>query len=212
MTKIIVAGIGGVSGYFGGLLAHQNAGSLIVEVDFVARGEHLQAIQNHGLKVIKGEKNWIAKPYLATADPAEIGIADYILICTKNYDLIEILQLLNPAIGPNTVLLPLLNGVEAVEKVRTQFPNHLVPAGCAYIVSSIKAPGIVENIGTLQKIYFGLTNESDTRLEELEMILKQAGIDATLSTDISTVIWEKFIFLSCIATATSYFNQAIGQV
>jgi len=211
-TKIVIAGIGGVGGYFGGLLARAYAGNDDIEVHFIARGAHLKEIQNHGLTVIKGDVDFIAKPFLATDDASEIGIADYIIICTKSYDLVDMLTKLAPCIGPETVLLPLLNGVEAVEKIREQFPNHLVPAGCAYIVSALKEPGVVENMGNRQEIYFGSDHLTDQRLIALEDLLKAAGVEATLSNNISKLIWEKFIFLSCIATATSFYNKPIREL
>lgn len=211
-TKIVIAGIGGVGGYFGGLLARAYAGNDDIEVHFIARGAHLKEIQNHGLTVIKGDIDFIGKPFLATDNATEIGIADYVIICTKSYDLAEMLNQLMPCIGTETVLLPLLNGVEAVEKIRDQFPNQLVPAGCAYIVSALKEPGVVENMGNRQEIYFGLDNATDQRLTALEDLLKAAGVEATLSNNISKLIWEKFIFLSCIATATSFYNKPIGEL
>lgn len=210
--KIVVAGIGGVGGYFGGLLARAYAGNDDIEVYFLARGNHLSAIQENGLKVIKGEINFTAKPFLATDDVNKIGEADFIIISTKNYDLTEILAQISPCVNKKTVILPLLNGVEAVEKIRTKFPQNLVPAGCAYIVSAIKKPGVIENMGNRQEIYFGLDNETDDRLKMLEDLLKSAGIEACLSDEISKLIWEKFIFLSCIATATSNLNKTVGEL
>ena len=211
-TKIVIAGIGGVGGYFGGLLAKSYAGNDNIEIYFIARGEHLEKIKQNGLKVIKGDIVFNAKPFLATDNVNEIGTADYIIISTKNYDLAEILNQLSPCVTNHTVILPLLNGVEAIEKIRAQFPNNLVPAGCAYIVSAIKEPGTVENMGNRQEIYFGLDNETDPRLSALLDLLKAAGIEVTLSDEISKLIWEKFIFLSCIATATSYYNMPIGEL
>lgn len=210
-TKIVIAGIGGVGGYFGGLLAKKYADSP-VEISFIARGEHLNQIKKHGLKVSKGDTTFVAKPHLATADASPIGIADYIIVCTKNYDLTGIVEQLKPCIGKNTVILPLLNGIEGVEKIREMVPGTLVPAGCVYIVSAIKEPGAVENIGNQQKLFFGLDSTSDERLAKLEDLLKEAGIEATLSTDILKIIWQKFIFLSSLATATSYFDQPVGQL
>ena len=210
--KIVVAGIGGVGGYFGGLLARAYAGNDNIEVYFLARGKHLAAIQENGLKVIKGEINFTAKPFLTTDDVNKIGEADFIIISTKNYDLAEILDQISPCVTKKTVILPLLNGVEAVEKIRAKFPDNLVPAGCAYIVSAIKQPGVIENMGNRQEIYFGLDNETDDRLQMLEDLLKSAGVEACLSDEISKLIWEKFIFLSCIATATSHLNKTVGEL
>lgn len=211
-VKIVIAGIGGVGGYFGGLLAKAYAGNDNIEIYFVARGQHLTEINNNGLKVAKGEITFTAKPFLATPDVTEIGIADYILVCTKTYDLEAICAQIIPCVGNQTVILPLLNGVEAVEKIRNTFPENLVPAGCAYIVSAITEPGRVENMGNRQEIYFGLDDLQDQRLETLLDLLKSAGIEAFLSEEISTLIWEKLIFLSCIATASSYYNQSVGEL
>lgn len=211
-TKIVIAGIGGVGGYFGGLLARSYAGENDIEVYFIARGAHLSQIKNQGLKVIKGDIKFTAKPYLATDDPTEIGIADYVVICTKNYDLDDILVQLEPCIGPNTVILPLLNGIIAVEKIRTKYPNNLVLSGCAYIVSAIIEPGVVENFGSRQEIFFGKNNVQDPLLIRLEELLKFAGIETTLSDQIDIVVWEKFIFLSSLATATSYYNTSVGKL
>ena len=210
--KIVVAGIGGVGGYFGGLLAKTYENSKEVEIYFIARGAHLKQIQEHGLKVIKGDDEFIAKPYLVTNNPQEVGIADYIIVCTKNYDLEAILGQLKPCVGPQTVIVPLLNGVEAIEKIKTQFPNNLIAFGCAYIVAAIKAPGIIENMGNRQEVHFGLDHADDERLAKLEKLLTKAKIAATYSQNILPVVWEKFIFLSCIATATSYFDKSVGQL
>lgn len=211
-TKIVIVGIGGVGGYFGGLLARSYAENDGIEIHFIARGEHLNQIENQGLKIIKGDIEFNAKPYLATDDVSKIGLADYVIICTKNYDLEEVLNQINTCVGINTVILPLLNGVEAVEKIRAKFPNNLVPAGCAYIVSAIVKPGVVENMGNRQEIYFGIDGKHEPRLKNLEDLFKFAGIEATLSTEISVLIWEKFIFLSSLASATSYYQIPIGQL
>ena len=82
-----IYGIGGVGGYFGGLLAKQFSESNEIEIYFLARGENLKQIQKNGLKVIKGDTQFIVKPKLATDNANEIGIADYIILCTKSYDL-----------------------------------------------------------------------------------------------------------------------------
>ncbi len=210
--KIVIAGIGGVGGYFGGLLAKQYFDSDEVEIVFFARNEHLKQIQNHGLKVIKGKDEFIAKPSLATDQVKEIGIADFVLLCTKSYDLETILDQLKPCIDENTFLLPLLNGVDAAERIKTILPDVTVLEGCVYTVSRLKEAGVVENTGNVQTLFFGLNHATNDKLLLLEKILKDAGIEATLSDKISTLLWEKFIFISPTATATSYFNTSIGRL
>lgn len=211
-VKVVVAGIGGVGGYFGGLLAGKYENSDEVEIDFLARGEHLQQIRENGLKVIKGETEFIAKPFLATDNTNEIGIADYILICTKGYDLDGTIVQLKPCIGESTILLPLLNGVESVERIKRILPETTVWEGCVYIVSFLKEPGVIENGGHNQTLSFGLDNTSNDRLLFLEKLLLDAGIDTVLSDTISTIVWEKYIFIAAVATATSYFDCSVGKI
>lgn len=211
-TKIIIAGIGGVGGYFGGLLAKQFNKSAQVEIDFIARGKHLNTIQEKGLSVIKGDYEFIAKPNLATDNPSAIGIADFIIICTKSYDLETTIQQLKPCINKDTIILPLLNGVDSREKIQNVYTDNMVLDGCVYIVAKIKEAGAVENTGNMQTLFFGLDYVDNKKLHLLQSILKQANIEVTLSNNISSVMWEKFIFISPTATATSYFNNSIGEI
>jgi len=210
--KIVVAGIGGVGGYFGGLLAKRYENNDEIEICFLARGEHLSQIRNNGLKVIHGENEFIARPAIATDKAAEIGLADYILVCTKSYDLDATIEQLKPCINENTILLPLLNGVESVERIKKLLPEITVWEGSVYIVSELKEPGIIKNSGTVQKLSFGLDNTSNERLSFLEKIFLDAGIDTVLSDKISALVWEKFIFISAVGTATSYFDCSIGKI
>ena len=210
--RIIVVGIGGVGGYFGGLLAKEYFESDNVEIIFIARGEHLKKIKSDGLTVIKGKEEFTVHPFLATDNFTEAGYADFIILCTKSYDLEETIGQLNPCLGTNSVIIPLLNGVDSVQRIKAILPDVTVSEGCAYIVSHIKEPGVIENIGNVQKIFFGLDDTSDERFSTLEKIMQQAGIDATFSQTISTIVWTKFIFISAIATATSYYDKTVGEV
>lgn len=212
MTKIIIAGIGGVGGYFGGLLAKHYYNHPEVEIHFVARGEHLQQIKNNGLKVIKGITEFIAEPKSVTNIPGDIGVADYIIVCTKSYDLEKVIEQLKPCINNNTVILPLLNGVDSKDKIKNLLPENIVADGCVYIVSRLKQPGVIEMSGKIESLFFGLNNYENNKFNFLEKLLKEAGVQATLTKDISTTVWEKFIFISPTATATSYFNRTIGEV
>lgn len=211
-TKIIIAGIGGVGGYFGGLLAKHFFENENVEVNFFARGKHLKEIQKNGLKVIKGNDEFIAKPTLASDNASEIGLASFIIIATKSYDLETVIYQLLPCINQDTVILPLLNGVDSKERIKKLLPYNIVLDGCAYIVSRLKKEGVVENSGNIQSIYFGIDSFTNDRLLLLESLIREAKIEALLSENISTIIWEKFIFISPTATATSYFDKSIGEI
>ncbi len=211
-TKVLIAGIGGVGGYFGGLLAKNYQNNSYVEIYFLARGNHLAEINENGLKVLKGNLEFVAHPFLATDNVLDIGVVDYILVCCKGYDLDKLINGLQPCINSDTVILPLLNGVDAKNSIQSIYPNNLVLDGCAYIVARLKSPGIIENSGKVESLYFGIDDFSDDKMDKLESLLKDAGIDATHSTTISKVVWDKFIFISAIATATSYYNKTIGEI
>jgi 2-dehydropantoate 2-reductase len=211
-TKILIAGIGGVGGYFGGVLANEFYANDRVEVAFLARGNHLKEIQNNGLKIIKGKEVFTVKPRIATDNPTDIGIADFVLVCIKSYDLETTIRQLKPCISENTIILPLLNGVDSKERIESILPNNIVLNGCVYIISRLKKAGVVENSGNIETLYFGLDDFANDKLIHLDSLFRQAKINATLSKFISTILWEKYIFISPLATATSYFDSCLGEV
>jgi len=210
--KILVAGIGGVGGYFGGMLAKKYAGSPDNEVLFLARGKHLECIQEHGLKVVYRDETFIAKPAVATDRAADLGVVDVVLICTKSYDLDSTMLQLMPCMDAQTVVIPLLNGVGSTDTIKAYLPGSMVTGGCAYIVSSIKEPGTVQNTGNIQSLYFGLEGGSHQTLEKVHALFAAAGIDATLSNNITAVMWEKFYLVAANSTATSYFDRTTGAI
>ncbi len=211
-TNILIAGIGGVGGFFGGLLANEFFQSPEVNVSFLARGAHLQKIQTEGLKIEWGTKILNVRPYKATDHAAILGEADFILLCTKSYDLVATIEQIKPCINANTVIIPFLNGVDSVHRIQKLLPNNTIAGGCVYIVSSIKEPGIVRNTGNIQKLFLGLNGERNQRLLQLVNWMQQAGIEAQYSDNILNVMWEKFYLVAANSTATSYFNLTTGQI
>ncbi len=208
-TNIIVAGIGGVGGYFGGLLAKHYANSDI-NIVFFARGENLQKIQQNGLQVIEQGKAFIATPFLATDDATEVGRTDLIIVCTKTYDLTTALKQLSPCIDKNAIILPLQNGVNATTEIKQLFPENAVLEGCVYIVSHLKEAGVIENSGAIQQLHFGGEEIHMEQLVQFEHLFRAAGIDVYAHRQINTKVWEKYIFLSPTATATTFYNCGTG--
>ena len=212
MSKILMVGIGGVGGYFGGMLARSFHKSEEVSVCFMARGENLKAIKQKGLLVTKGAARFYAYPDIISDNPLDFGKVDYIILCTKSYDFEETLNQVDLCVRDETVFLPLLNGVDSAEKLKAAYPGHLVADGCAHIVSRLAEPGHIRNLGNVQNIFFGVQHTDDPRLDILNDIFGQAGIDAKLTRDIAARIWEKFIFISATATTTSYYNKTFGEI
>ena len=210
--KILIAGIGGIGGYFGGLLAKEYYASHEIDILFLARGKNLTAIEKFGLRINENEIESIIKPNLISDKVSDFGIVDYILLCTKTYDLKETLIQLLPSINNDTVIIPLQNGVDSKDKISMQLPNNLITKGCVYLVSRLEEPGLIIKRGHVHSLFFGIDNGENEKLQFLQNILQNSTIKSDLSKDINKVTWEKFIFLSSIATATAYFDTEIGAI
>lgn len=210
--KIVIVGLGGVGGYYGGLLAKHYADDPDIEIYFVARGKHLKKVQQKGLTVITETGTFVVKPTLATDNVSEIGTADYVIMTTKSYDLDATITQIKPCIGLNTVVLPLLNGIDNSSRIRTLLPGIEVWDGCVYIVGRLNEPGVVESSGNVHRFNFGYQNKISDRLLSFEQFLKAAGIDAVFHENIKSVIWKKFFFISSTASLTSYFDVSFGAL
>ncbi|MES2239195.1 MAG: 2-dehydropantoate 2-reductase [Bacteroidota bacterium] len=211
-TRIGILGLGGVGGYFGGLLAKAYAESDEIEIVFIARNETQKIIAAKGLKIILDESEYVAFPKLVSNNPDEIGKLDYLICATKTYDIEESLISIQKCIKKSTIILPLYNGVDAPERIQTLFPENEVLQGCVYVVSFIQSRGVIRKIGHFEKLFFGSSMASIAKLNKLQSIFENAGIQSHLSETIEETVWEKFIFISPLASATSYLNQNIGEI
>ncbi|KOP39548.1 2-dehydropantoate 2-reductase [Flavobacterium sp. WLB] len=212
MKRIGILGLGGVGGYFGGLLAKAYQKSDDVEIIFIARGETQKAIAENGLKIVTDDSEMIVHPNLVSNDPSEIGVLDYLICATKTYDIEESFTSLKSCIKKETLILPLYNGVDAQERIKKILPDNEVLQGCVYIVSMIFSPGTIRRIGFYEKLFFGSKTASFSKMEELQNILQKAKVESYLVENIEETVWEKFIFISALASATSYLNQNIGEI
>ncbi|TQM21078.1 ketopantoate reductase family protein [Chryseobacterium aquifrigidense] len=211
-VRVLIIGIGGVGGYFGGHLADHYADHDEVEVIFMARGLHKEKMKNNGLELLDGSSRIICKPSLITENSSEIGKVDYIIVCTKSSELSATMKSINNCIDETTVIIPLQNGVVSTEIIQQIYPHNLVTYGCAYVISRIVEPGKIVALAYDNRIYFGSDNPGDKRLIHLESILRDAGINAKNSQNIKEIIWEKYIMVAVMATATSYFDENIGEI
>ncbi|MFV8375803.1 ketopantoate reductase family protein [Flavobacterium sp. LB1P62] len=211
-TRIGILGLGGVGGYFGGLLAKAYFESDTIEIIFIARGETQKTIAQNGLKIISDTNQVIVFPNLVSTNPEEIGQLDYLICATKTYDIESSFASMKNCIVQNTIILPLYNGVDAAERIQTLFPENMVLQGCAYIVSMIISPGVIRKFGHFEKLFFGSKMAAISKLNALQIVLISAGIESYLAESIEETVWEKFIFISPLASATSYLNQNIGAI
>lgn len=212
MTKILIVGIGGVGGYFGGLLAKAYHSKDEIQILFLSRGRNLQKIKTDGIKVFDNKIEFIAHPNLISDDVHDFGVVDYVLICTKTYSLSQVANEISPCINDNTTIVPLQNGVNSRNILHESFKSNLICNGCVYLVSRLEEPGVIRKKGVVASLHFGLNGTIDERFNILQAILRDSEIKSELCEDIDQVTWEKFIFLSSIATATTYFDSNILSI
>jgi 2-dehydropantoate 2-reductase len=206
-----VFGVGAVGGYYGGKLAVRYEHSRAVEIIFLAKPGRARLLEAQGLKVATPEGEFVARPALVASDGGKAGLVDLILCCVKGYDLDGVAGLA-PCLTEATIILPLQNGLDAQERIATILPRADVWRGCVYVVSRLIAPGEVRMSGTLDEILFGSETAGAQALEGVEQLLRSAGINARRSDHMRSTIWEKFFFLSSIATLTSYFDADVGGI
>lgn len=210
--RIAVVGIGGVGGFFGGKLAARYAGGRPHEVCFVARGAHLDVIQTEGLRVRTPTGDFRAVPWRATADPRELGSVDVALFCVKGYELEEAAAAMKPAVSKDTVIIPLLNGVDNAQVLRGVFPGLAVLNGCVYIASHVVEPGLVQQTGGSGRLLFGPEEGPVERYRTFEDTFREASIDAQLTASIAQEVWAKFMFISPVGIVTALTGKSVGQV
>ena len=211
-TRIGILGIGGVGGYFGGKLAEKYFNNPNIEIVFIAREETANIISANGLKIIEEENEQTLHPTLVTSDVNEIGELDYLICSTKTYDIENSLTPLKKVISEKTIMLPLYNGVDAQPRIEALFPNNTVLNGCVYIVAFKKEKGVILKKGKMHHLYFGSDNADKTKLVMLQDIFLAANIKSSLLKNIETRVWSKYIFISSIASLTSYTDLTIGQI
>lgn len=188
--RIAIVGVGGVGGYFGGRLAQAGA-----DVTFIARGDNLAALRERGLRIesIVGDA-WIA-PVQATDDPSTVGPVDMVLVATKAWQLDDAIAQMRPLIGPETGVVPLLNGVEASDRLAQALGEAHALNGICYIFVARTEPGVVRHSGIDPLIVFGeRDNRRTARVEALHDWLKRAGVRVTIPADIHAEVWRKFVF------------------
>jgi 2-dehydropantoate 2-reductase len=210
--KIAIVGIGGVGGYYGGLLAKRYFDDEDVEIVFIARGNHLEQIKKNGLNLITEKETFTVRPDLATDNPTDCGIFNYVIFCVKTYGLEESAKLLSSSINENTSVISLLNGVDNADRLSAVLNKGKIFNGCVYIGAHIVRPGVVQQAGSMNQLFFG--NKSDDKIEakHIENILKQANIDAQYRIDIENIVWEKYVLISAFATATTFLGKTMRGI
>ncbi len=189
--RIVVFGTGGAGGYFGGRLAQ--AGE---DVTFIARGKHLKAIREHGLRVDSVKGDFLVQPAQATDDPAQVGVVDVVLLGVKAWQVPEAVHAMHSLIGPETFIVPLQNGVEAPSQLAEVLGAQHVLGGLAKIISIKVGPGHIHHAGAEPYVAFGeLDSRPSERSERLRQAFERAGVSVEIPPDIQVALWDKFLFV-----------------
>jgi 2-dehydropantoate 2-reductase len=206
--RFVIMGAGGLGGYFGARLAA--AGH---DVAFVARGAHLAAIREHGLRVQSARGDLHLHDVVATDDPSSLQPADVIIIGVKLWDTEAAAEAVKPLVRPGTAVVSFQNGVSKDDVLSRILGRDAVIGGVAQIGVVIASPGWIKHTGTMAKLTFGeLDNTRSARIEALLAACLGAGIDAEIPADINLVIWQKFAFLVPMSACTASMRSTIGPI
>lgn len=197
--KIATVATGGIGGYLAVRLIE--AGH---QVATIARGAHLAAIRDRGLRLAAHDGEHCAVPWIATDDPREVGEVDAVVFAVKCAGLEAAAELCRPLLGAQTLLVPFLNGVEASDRLAGILPAHNVGNGVAFISTTIAEPGLIAQTGEFCKFVFAeRDSRASARVDALRDAFEQAGVQAPPTDDIERELWTKFVLFSAISGVTA---------
>jgi 2-dehydropantoate 2-reductase len=205
--KIAVMGTGAMGGYLGARLAAAG-----VDVIFIARGKHLAAIREAGLRVLSPLGDLHIHPAVATDDPAAVGPVDFVLLGTKLYDVEAAVAALAPMVGGETAVVCVQNGIDATAITGRRYGEGHVLGGVVIINGEITAPGVIRH-NAMNRLTVGeLDGRPSERVARLVALASRAGIDATACPDINLEIWRKFLMLAPMAAVSAMTRVELARI
>lgn len=206
--RLAVYGTGGVGGYFGGRLAQSG-----VDVTFIARGDHLKALRERGLRIESVRGDFQLADLSVTDDPAEVGPVDYVFVTVKSPQTAEVADRLGPLLHAHTAVVSLQNGVDNEEKLAAALGDGRVVGGAAYIFATIAEPGVINHTGGPTAVTVGeWTGGTSERLERLVAACRDAGFGAEQTATIRLTLWTKFAFICALAGTTAAIRLPVGEI
>ena len=205
--KIAIMGTGGVGGYYGGLLAQRGQ-----DVTFIARGHHLQAIHEKGLRIKSVFGDFVVSPIQATDKPSEVGPVDLIIVATKTYHTDDAAQAIKSMVGSETVVMSLQNGVEAANRLGAVVGMEHMIGGTTWLSAAIEAPGIIGQYSQFRRIALGELNGQKTlRIQRIHDALSRSGATIELVEDINKVMWTKYVFIASVTAIGCLTRATFGE-
>lgn len=215
IKDICFIGAGGVGGYFSALMMnHFKSSGTAPRISLIARGKHLEAIKTKGLELeIAGTSTITVKPFTASDNLNDLPAPDLCFICTKSYDLENMLDKLSKVVKPDTIIIPLLNGISICERIKSKIKNCVVLPGWVFVVAGIDSPGKITAKPIKTKLFCGPDESAPGKnYDQLKSLLSDCGINFQWCEKPQVPMWEKFIFIASFALVTAAADKAIDQV
>ena len=205
--RILIVGAGAVGGYFGGRLAQAGR-----DVTFLVRPSRAKQLGQDGLRIISPHGDTVLTPKLVSAEEIDKPY-DLVFLSVKAYALEAEMNDFAAAVGPETMIFPVLNGMRHVDLLTKRFGKHAVIGGVCLVASEIDDKGRIVQLADFQQLLYGERNgESTPRLKALDATLQGAGFNAHLSTDIMQEMWEKWVQLASLGAITCLMRGTIGEI
>jgi 2-dehydropantoate 2-reductase len=205
--RILVIGAGAVGGYFGGRLAEAGR-----DVTFLVHARQGEFLGKHGLRIVSPHGNATLHPNLILADEIA-GSYDLIILCVKAYSLQAAINDFAAAVGPSTMILPLLNGMRHLDLLARQFREESVLGGVCLIAAEVDHDGrIVQLTDTHRLVYGERTGGNSARVHALNQAMQGATFEARTSENIVQEMWEKWVLLASLGAATCLMRANIGEI
>ncbi len=210
VMRILVVGAGAVGGYFGGRLAATGR-----DVTFLVRAARREQLERTGLQIVDTYGDVSVVPKLLTAEELKgrPQTFDVVMVSTKAYSLEAAMEDFAPAVGAETMVLPLQNGMRQLEVLDARFGADRVLGGSVQIIGDMDAEGRIHSLGKLHDLNFGERDRRVTeRIEALDAVVRGAGFEANLKTDIVAAMWQKWTLLAAMGAMTCLLRGSIGAV
>jgi 2-dehydropantoate 2-reductase len=205
--RILIVGAGAVGGYFGGRLAQAGR-----DVTFLVRPSRAKQLSQDGLRIISPHGDAVLSPKLINADKIDAPY-DIIFLSVKAYALEAAMNDFAAAVGLETMIFPVLNGMRHIDILTKRFGEHAVIGGVCLVAAEIDHQGRIVQLADFQRLVYGERNgESTPRLKALDVTLQGAGFDARPSPEIMQAMWEKWVQLASLGAITCLMRGTIGEI
>jgi 2-dehydropantoate 2-reductase len=206
--RVLVVGAGAVGGYFGGRLVQAGR-----DVTFLVRPERAEQIQAQGLRILSPmHGDFTAQPKTITA--AQIASPyDVVFLSVKSYSLAAAIDDFAPAVGTQTVIIPVLNGMHHMDALTQRFGEHAVLGGVCYVATEVDSQGRIVELADFQSLTYGeLDGKKTSRIEAVHKEFSGAGFDAAISEDILRGMWEKWVWMASLGAITCLLRGNVGEI